>query len=236
MALPDEHRHRQVTGQYRAQQPRGDGEPRQPTPELEVVHHQNQHTNQESHERCAECIPLRVPVMEFEPSRAQRRIAQRMEGRSIRLRRAEFVPEHYELFLGYQRARFPDSAMVHMAESDYLDFIASQWLTTWLLEIRRGDWLVSVTVVDVLDDALSAVYTFYDPERMHESPGTHAILDLIALAQRWELPWCYLGYWIENSKQMAYKQKFRPTEALLYGGWRRFDQRSAIKLDRSDVL
>jgi arginine-tRNA-protein transferase len=186
--------------------------------------------------QCAECIPLRVLVAEFTPSRAQRRVARCQEGRSVGLRRAEFVPEHYELFLGYQRARFPDSPMADMAESDYLDFIASQWLTTWLLEIRRDDRLASVTVVDVLDDALSAVYTFYDPERMDESPGTHAILDLIALARRWELRWCYLGYWIENSKQMAYKQKFRPAEVLLNGDWRRFDQRGAIKLVRPDVL
>jgi arginine-tRNA-protein transferase len=186
--------------------------------------------------QCDECIPLRVLVAEFKPSRAQRRIARRQEGRSVRLRRAEFLPAHYELFLRYQRARFPDSVMADMAESDYCDFIASPWLTTWLLEILRGDQLASVTVVDVLDDALSAVYTFYDPERMGESLGTHAILDLIDLARRWELRWCYLGYWIENSKQMAYKQKFRPAEVLLDGRWRRLDPLGAIKLDRPDVL
>ena len=80
----------------------------------------------------------------------------------------------------------------------------------------------AMRVIDVLNDGLSSVYTFYDPD-WHGSLGTYGILWQLDYADRLGLPWLYLGYWIDESRKMAYKSRFRPLEKLGPGGWRRFD-------------
>jgi arginine-tRNA-protein transferase len=89
-----------------------------------------------------------------------------------------------------------------------------------LIEFREGEQLRVVCIIDVLTDGLSSVYTFYNPDVAGASYGTYAILWQIAQCQHLELPWLYLGYWIRDSRKMAYKSNFRPLEALHQGEWR----------------
>ncbi len=75
-------------------------------------------------------------------------------------------------------------------------------------------------VCDKLDDGLSAVYTYFDPDYPKRSLGVFGILSQIQLAQELNLKYLYLGYWIKESQKMAYKSEYRPLELLVEKRWR----------------
>jgi arginine-tRNA-protein transferase len=169
---------------------------------------------------CQACVPLRLAVDAFAPNRTQRRIAARNEdlvGSRVAL---SPTPEQLALFDRYQQARHPEGAMFADDAEHYLAFFASGFSSTAAYELRLGDRLVAVMVVDHLLDALSAVYTYFDPELGSRSLGTYAVLWQIAAARRERLRWLYLGYLIEETRKMAYKAAFRPQQRLIAGEWR----------------
>lgn len=169
-------------------------------------------------EHCHACIPLRVPVESFMASRNQRRTWQRNQDLNVELRPVKFVEEHLDLYQRYMHWRHPHGSLDKPSAADYAAFLIGND-DTFAVEFRLQTQLVGVAVVDALDDALSAVYTFYTPEMPPRSLGTFAILWQIAEARRRQLRWLYLGYWIAESQKMAYKSRFRPFEQLTSDGW-----------------
>ncbi len=182
---------------------------------------------------CAACVPVRIPVQRFRASRGQRRVWKKNTDIRVTLKPAGFSPEHFSLFRRYQIGRHPGSTMDDPDPEKYIGFLRSPHIETVFCELRaagpttgvsaghrRSDgMLLGVAVMDVLPDALSAVYTFYDPDEDTRGLGVYAILWQIAEAQRRRLPWVYLGYWIAQTPKMAYKTNFRPLEALRDGRW-----------------
>ena len=173
-------------------------------------------------ESCQACIPVRVPVDDFQPNRSQRRTWQRnshLRGRQLPLRYEE---RHYELYHRYQVARHDSSSMAQDSAGQYSEFILQSTVESWLLEFSDADELKIVSLVDVLDDGLSAVYAFFDPDDRHAGLGVYNVLALIEIARRLGLPYVYLGYWINGCRKMAYKSNYQPIEALIDGEWRLF--------------
>ena len=170
-------------------------------------------------ERCHACVPVRIPVMEFRPDRTQRRVWRLNQDLAIRLRPTEADPEHFALYQRYLIQRHPGGGMDQHTAADYNAFLTSRWSNTLSVEFRLAGQLLGVAVVDELDDALSAVYTYFDPALARRSLGTFAILWQIEEARRRGLRWLYLGYWIEGSRKMAYKDRFRPFERFGPDGW-----------------
>ena len=168
---------------------------------------------------CQACVPLRVPVRRFKPDRGQKRVLKRNLDVRTQLRSAEFDPEHFALYGRYLAARHPGGGMDGGGPEEYRQFLLSPWGKTLLLELRLEDRLVGVAVTDELGDALSAVYTFYDPDLDERSLGTLAVLLQIDEARRRGLAWLYLGYWIAESRKMSYKARFQPFEMLGTEGW-----------------
>ncbi len=169
---------------------------------------------------CDACMALRVPLTTFKPTRSQRRAwaAHRAEF-AMRFVPLQYSAEHYELYLKYQRLRHHGGGMDRDSREQYQHFLLQSHVETLLVEFRdaRGH-LAMVSLVDVLADGLSAVYTFYDPA-IKGSLGTFGVMWQIDQAQSLGLSYVYLGYWIESSIKMAYKANFGPHEILRDGVW-----------------
>ncbi len=168
---------------------------------------------------CRACVPVRIPAARFAPDRGQRRAAGRhalLEARECPL---DFFPAHYELYLRYQAARHSGGGMDEDNHEQYTHFLLQSQIDTRLVEFFEDGKLVMVSIIDLLDDGLSSVYTFFDPDRTRSSYGTYGILWQIAQCRALGLPYLYLGYWVAGSEKMDYKSRFRPLEGLVDGVW-----------------
>lgn len=182
-------------------------------------------------ENCSSCIPVRIPVNEFRPSRNQKRNWRTNQDLSIHRKEAVFDTEHYQLFEKYLSSRHAGGGMDNPTPESYMHFLTADWTKTVFYEIRnkKDNTLVAVAVVDIMDNALSAVYTFYDPDYSRRSPGRFAILLQIEQAKKLDLQWLYLGYWIENCRKMSYKDEYQPLEYYRDNIWVRSLCRSSAE-------
>lgn len=175
-------------------------------------------------EGCQACIPVRIPVELFRPRRRHKRIIAGARHWVLREEEARFTPALYQLYARYIRMRHGDGDMYPPSEEQFASFLMSRWSQTRFLVFYQDDKPVCVAVTDELEDGLSAVYTFFEPALESFSPGTLAILTQIRQCQSNQLPYLYLGYWIQDCRKMAYKQDFKPLEAFIQGGWDLLDE------------
>ncbi len=169
---------------------------------------------------CQACTPVRVRVADFVANRSQRRSWKQHQHLSTWVSRLAYVHEHYELYLRYQSVRHSGGGMDQDSRDQYAQFLLQSKVNTRLVEFLEPDGtLRMVSIIDVLDDGLSSVYTFFDPDLPKSSLGTYNVLWQIEQARQLGIPYVYLGYWIEESEKMAYKINFQPIEALRRGQW-----------------
>jgi leucyl-tRNA---protein transferase len=169
---------------------------------------------------CNACIPVRIPVQFFEPSRSLRRVLK--HNQDLRWHHTEPVPsrELFDLFIKYQASRHGDSDMARMTEEDFAAMLTEGQADTHLYQLRdQNDVLVACMIADHVGDGLSAVYSFFEPNEPDRSLGTFLILSLVTEAQNRHWPFVYLGYWVAESRKMAYKSRFRPMQFLGPNGW-----------------
>lgn len=177
---------------------------------------------------CRACVPVRIPVDRFKPSRAQRRSAVRHCGLVAGELPLAFHEEHYALYQRYQASRHSGGGMDQDSREQYAHFLLQSHVDSRLVEFREDGMLRMVCIVDVLSDGLSSVYTFFDPDVPGTSYGTWCILWQAARCRSLGLPNLYLGYWIRESGKMAYKSRFRPIEGRIGGIWRELDDNDLL--------
>lgn len=175
---------------------------------------------------CHECQPVRVSVEQFRANRNQRRALARHAGLVAGERSMIYREEHYQLYQRYQAARHQGGGMDQDSRDQYAHFLLQSHVNSRLIEFREGGTLRMVSIIDLLSDGLSSVYTFYDPDLQGASLGTYSILWQIGQCQHLGHSYLYLGYWIRNSRKMAYKVNFRPLEVLRLGQWQPLEEKS----------
>jgi len=180
---------------------------------------------------CNECRSVRVKVNSFKPKTSQKRCLKKNNLISRKILPASFNSEHFQLYERYLKSRHKDAGMDNPTQEEYISFLGSKWSQTKFIEFRlkededanhQESKLVAIAVTDVLPNALSSVYTFFEPDLAYQkrSLGVYAILSQIEEAKRLGLDWLYLGYWIKDNQKMAYKNQYKAAEYLIDGLWR----------------
>lgn len=179
---------------------------------------------------CRACVPVRLPVADFQPNRSQRRAWARHRHLEARECGLAFSEEHFELYCRYQHVRHAGGGMDQDDREQYIHFLLDSQVDTRLVEFRENGVLRMVSLIDCLADGLSSVYTFYDAEQPGASLGSFGILWQIASCRQIGRPYLYLGYWIRDCERMNYKQNFRPLEGRVDGHWQRLTDEDFLRL------
>jgi arginine-tRNA-protein transferase len=173
---------------------------------------------------CQACVPVRVVADRFAVSRSLRRVIRANADVAEAAVPPLATAEQYQLFARYVSSRHADGEMAGMTFADYTAMIQDSPLHTTIVEFRDGrQHLIGTCLIDELNDGLSAVYSFFEPDLQGRSLGSHMIVRLIERSRALRLPYLYLGYWIAGSRKMAYKARFRPLEGLGANGWHPMD-------------
>jgi arginyl-tRNA--protein-N-Asp/Glu arginylyltransferase len=182
---------------------------------------------------CRECIAVRVNVQQFQPNKSQKRAFKRHQNLDVAILPIAFHEEHHALYKAYQTARHSEDIGKDADQDDeeqYRNFLCQTNVDSVMVEFREHGILRMVSVIDLVYDGISAVYTFYDTRqpqpndemlttKKRASYGTYNVIWQIEWAKQLRLPYLYLGYWIRESQKMAYKQNFKPLEKLIDGEW-----------------
>jgi arginyl-tRNA--protein-N-Asp/Glu arginylyltransferase len=174
---------------------------------------------------CKACTACRVNIQQFAPKRYQKRAFKKHQGLQAKVGHLAYIQEHYELYMSYQKDRHAGGGMDSDDQDQYQQFLLQSKVNTRLVEFRDGPndpepgKLRIVSIIDIIQNGLSSVYTFFDTSVENASYGTYCIMWQLEQAKKLNLPYLYLGYLIKESPKMAYKSEFEPLEVLVDDHW-----------------
>ena len=176
-------------------------------------------------DECKACVATRILVNQFLPSRSQRRAQKKHTGLVASVLNLGYQEEHYQLYQRYQNERHAGGDMDSEGQDQYMQFLLQSRVNSRIVEFRDGPHdsqpghLRMVSMIDILEQGISSVYTFYDTSIQTSSYGIYSILWQIEQARVMGLPYLYLGYYIKESDKMSYKVKYQPMEGLIDDHW-----------------
>jgi len=176
-------------------------------------------------DECKACVATRLLVNKFIPSRSQRRAQKKHAGLETSVLNLGYQEEHYQLYQRYQNERHAGGDMDNDDQDQYMHFLLQSRVNSRIVEFRDGPYdthpgrLRMVSMIDILEQGISSVYTFFDTSDPSASYGNYSILWQIEQARDLHLPYLYLGYFIKESEKMSYKVRYQPMEGLIDGHW-----------------
>jgi len=176
-------------------------------------------------DECRACIATRILVNQFAPSRSQRRAWKKHLSLEVSVLNLGYQDEHYQLYQRYQNERHAGGEMDSDDQDQYMQFLLQSRVNSRIVEFRDGSHdsnpgrLRMVSMIDILDQGISSVYTFFDTSVHASSYGSYSILWQIEQAKILGLSYLYLGYFIQESEKMSYKAKYQPLEGLIDDHW-----------------
>ncbi len=175
-------------------------------------------------EHCHACTPVRVVLEAFKATRSQKRAVKQHAYLQTRILPIGFQQNHFDLYAQYQALRHSNATDADNPEPEdaeqYRQFLCHSNVESLMIEFSDAQGQIKiVSVIDIVVDGISAVYTFYDARDKTASYGTYSIMWLCDWTLSLGLPYLYLGYWIQDSQKMAYKQQFNPQQRLVDGHW-----------------
>jgi arginyl-tRNA--protein-N-Asp/Glu arginylyltransferase len=171
---------------------------------------------------CQACQSIRIPVAAFERSRSQKRVSSKNKNKFSLSYTTKPDFNSYALYEKYINQRHSDGSMYPSSIDQYQGFLFCDWLETMFINLWHDDKLIGVAVTDVLSNALSAIYTFFDPDYQQYSLGSFGVLSQIEHCKTLKKEFLYLGYQIDGCQKMNYKTKFKPHQRLIRGQWTNF--------------
>jgi len=168
---------------------------------------------------CSACIPARLPLKKFKPSKSQRRCMRKNIETQVNIKPAIFEQAHYDMYLRYQAIRHPEGSMINTSPENYFSFLSSSWCNTQFVEFSINNELAGIAIIDQFDEAWSAVYTFFEPKFSDYSLGVYAILWQIQQANLQQKEYLYLGFWLKDCTKMSYKTCYQPIQLLIDKQW-----------------
>ncbi len=168
---------------------------------------------------CSACIPARLPLKKFKPSKSQRRCMRKNIETQVNIKPAIFEQAHYDMYLRYQAIRHPEGSMINTSPENYFSFLSSSWCNTQFVEFSIHNELAGIAIIDQFDEAWSAVYTFFEPKFSDYSLGVYAILWQIQQANIQQKEYLYLGFWLKDCPKMSYKTCYQPIQLLIDKQW-----------------
>jgi leucyl-tRNA---protein transferase len=173
---------------------------------------------------CRQCLSCRIPIDLFKKNSQQKKAWKKNQDLTIKITPTiQATDVHYNLYERYINERHADGDMYPATQDQFDKFLVHSCTDSFFIEFWQDDQLICVSTCDRLDDGLSAVYTFFDPDQAHRSLGVFAILKQIEYVQQYGLDFLYLGYWVPHSQKMNYKSQYLPLDLLIDGQWRRLN-------------
>jgi arginine-tRNA-protein transferase len=176
-------------------------------------------------DECKACVATRILVNQFAPTRSQRRAWKKHTGLVASVLNLGYQEEHYQLYQNYQNQRHAGGDMDSDDQDQYMQFLLQSRVNSRIVEYRDGPQdphpgrLRMVSMIDLLEQGISSVYTFYDASDTTASFGSYSILWQLEQTKELNLPYLYLGYYIKDSEKMSYKAKYQPMEGLIDDHW-----------------
>ncbi len=168
---------------------------------------------------CSACIPVRIPVQQFSLRRRFKRVMKKNEDLEVTQCIPLLTDEYFDLYRRYINERHADGDMYPPTRDQFESFLVDGRPEASFYEFRASDELLGIAVVDELNDGLSAIYSFFDPDLEARALGVNIILWLVSEARRRGLEHVYLGYWIKQCQKMSYKMDYKPLEIYVNNHW-----------------
>ena len=166
---------------------------------------------------CTECKNIRIDAFDFTPTRSQKRSVKKNKNTQIYIQRPTLSYEHIELYNKFHKYKAKKSGWKYYEidlQTYYEEFVVGAHDFGKEVLYVVDDKVVGVDLIDILEDGISSIYFFYDPEYEKLSLGIFSLMMQISLAKQMGLRWIYLGYWVDGCTSFAYKKRFNPHEIL----------------------